>query len=86
MKSRECKTLISRNDQLRREVRGYESCIPSQHSAAHSGLGQAPLMTVPPSYGGSGGTREREREFECKGRNQTDSVRYQEIKTLKREE
>lgn len=33
--------------------------LPSQRSAARSSLGQVPLMTLPPSYGGSGGKSER---------------------------
>lgn len=42
------------------EVRDQESCcLPSQHSAARSGLGQVLLTTLPPFYGGSGGKRGR---------------------------
>lgn len=61
----------------------YSSCLPSQHSVVHSGLCQAPLMTLPPSYGGSGGKRERQR-LNIKKRNQRDFMRHQEMKKLKR--
>lgn len=45
---------------MKQEVRGQESCgLPSQHSAARSGLGQALLMSPPPFYGGSGAKTER---------------------------
>lgn len=44
---------ISSREHLRLQSK-VEHCIPSQHSVTRSGLGQAPLMTPPPSYGGSG--------------------------------
>lgn len=61
------------------EFRGRKyGCLPSQHSVAHSGLGQAPLMILPPSYGGSG-QRERETGFEHASGNEEAKERQMKV-------